>query len=42
MAVMLGGVDPGDELRILMTVFAFLASAWYSVVKYRKEKNFRP
>ena len=38
MAVMLGGVDPGDELRILMTVFAFLASAWYSVVKYRKEK----
>ena len=31
----------GDELRVLITVFAFLASAWYSVVQYRKEKHFR-
>lgn len=33
--------EPGDELRMLITVFAFLASAWYSVVQYRKEKHFR-
>ncbi|EOZ9308919.1 hypothetical protein ABQ455_21785 [Citrobacter freundii] len=33
--------EPGDEFRVLITVFAFLASAWYSVVQYRKEKHFR-
>ncbi|EGH9946284.1 hypothetical protein IFO22_004404 [Salmonella enterica] len=32
---------PADELRVLITVFAFLASAWYSIVQYRKEKHFR-
>lgn len=39
--LMLKGKEPGDELRVLITVFAFLASAWYSIVKYRKEKHFR-
>ncbi|WP_407205226.1 hypothetical protein [Enterobacter cloacae] len=39
--LMLKGKEPGDELRVLITVFAFLASAWYSVVQYRKEKHFR-
>lgn len=39
--LMLKGREPGDELRVLITVFAFLASAWYSVVQYRKEKHFR-
>lgn len=39
--LMLKGKEPGDELRVLITVFAFLASAWYSVVQYRKEKYFR-
>lgn len=41
MSVMLKGKEPGDELRVLITVFAFLASAWYSIVHYRKEKHFR-
>lgn len=35
-ALMLKGKEPGDELRVLITVFAFLASAWYSIVQYRK------
>lgn len=39
--LMLKGKEPGDELRVLITAFAFLASAWYSVVQYRKEKHFR-
>ncbi|MDU6107739.1 MAG: hypothetical protein E6655_06080, partial [Klebsiella pneumoniae] len=39
--LMLKGKEPGDELRVLITVFAFLASAWYCVVQYRKEKHFR-
>ncbi|EDN4742966.1 hypothetical protein MJV30_004280 [Salmonella enterica] len=39
--LMLKGKAPGDEFRVLITVFAFLASAWYSVVLYRKEKHFR-
>lgn len=39
--LMLKGKEPGDELRVLITVFAFLASAWYSVMHYRKEKYFR-
>ncbi|EBT4732568.1 hypothetical protein CK283_22770 [Salmonella enterica] len=39
--LMLKGKEPGDEFRVLITVFAFLASAWYSVVQYRKEKHFR-
>lgn len=29
--LMLKGKEPGDELRGLITVFAFLASAWYCV-----------
>lgn len=41
MTVMLTGKETGDELRVLITVFAFLASAWYSFVQYRKEKHFR-
>lgn len=40
-ALMLKGKEPGDELRVLITVFAFLASAWYSIVQYRKERHFR-
>ncbi|VTN48664.1 Uncharacterised protein [Klebsiella pneumoniae] len=36
--LMLKGKEPGDELRGLITVFAFLASAWYCVVQYRKEQ----
>ncbi|POT29169.1 hypothetical protein [Citrobacter braakii] len=39
--LMLKGKEPGDELRVLITVFAFLASAWYSVVQYKKDKHFR-
>lgn len=39
--LMLKGKGPGDELRVLITVLAFLASAWYSIVQYRKEKDFR-
>lgn len=39
--LMLKGKEPGYELRVLITVFAFLASAWYSVAQYRKEKYFR-
>lgn len=39
--LMLKGKEPGDELRVLNTVFAFLAPAWYSVVQYIKEKYFR-
>ncbi|HCI5970305.1 TPA: hypothetical protein NPN78_005308 [Klebsiella pneumoniae] len=37
--LMLQGKEPGDEFRVLITVFAFLASAWYGVVQYRKEKG---
>ncbi|HFT3675176.1 TPA: hypothetical protein ACHV7G_004582 [Klebsiella variicola] len=37
--LMLKGKEPGDEFRALITVFAFLASAWYCVVQYRKEKG---
>nr|ADD63417.1 hypothetical protein pKF94-047 [Klebsiella pneumoniae] len=37
--LMLKGKEPGDELRGLITVFAFLASAWYCVVQYRKEQG---
>lgn len=39
--LMLKGKEPCDKLRVLITVFAFLASAWYRVVQYRKEKYFR-
>ncbi|ECX2001753.1 hypothetical protein APF40_20030 [Salmonella enterica subsp. enterica serovar Newport] len=39
--LMLKGKEPGDELRVLITIFAFLASAWYSIVQYKKEKHFR-
>ncbi|ASQ15707.1 hypothetical protein [Enterobacter cloacae] len=39
--LMLMRKEPGGELRVLFTVFAFLASAWYSLVQYRKEKHFR-
>lgn len=41
LTLMLKGNEPGDELRVLITVFAFLASAWYCSVQYRKEKHFR-
>ena len=37
--LMLKEKEPGDEFRALITVFAFLASAWYCVVQYRKEKG---
>ena len=37
--LMLQGKETGDEFRVLITVFAFLASAWYCVVQYRKEKG---
>ncbi|SUH45533.1 Uncharacterised protein [Salmonella enterica subsp. arizonae] len=40
--LMLKGKEPGDELRVLITVFAFLASAWYSIVQYRKKSIFAP
>lgn len=39
--MMLKEKEPGDGLKMLITVFSFLASAWYSVVQYRKEKHFR-
>ncbi|WP_064732583.1 hypothetical protein, partial [Klebsiella pneumoniae] len=35
--LMLKGKEPGDEFRVLITVFAFLASIWYSVAQFRKE-----
>lgn len=38
--LMLKGKEPDYELRVLITVFAFMASAWYSFVQYRKEKYF--
>ncbi|MFH4081881.1 hypothetical protein WAJ09_21135, partial [Acinetobacter baumannii] len=38
--LMLKGKEPGDELRVLITVLAFLAAAWYCVVQYRKAKHF--
>lgn len=41
MTMMLKGKEPGDELRVVINVFAFLNSAWYSVALYRKEKHFR-
>jgi hypothetical protein len=37
MTMMLKGKEPGDELRVVINVFAFLSSAWYSVALYRKE-----
>ncbi|MFL9197723.1 hypothetical protein AB9E85_06125 [Escherichia coli] len=41
MTVMLKGDESGDEIRVMITIFAFLTSAWFSVVQYRKEKHFR-
>ena len=41
MTMMLKGKEPGNELRMVINVFAFLSSAWYSVALYRKEKHFR-
>jgi hypothetical protein len=41
MTMMLKGKEPGDELRVVINVFAFLSSAWYSVALYKKEKHFR-
>lgn len=32
---------PGDGFKVLITVFAFLASSGYSIVQDRKEKHFR-
>lgn len=40
MTMMLKGKEPGNELRMVINVFAFLSSAWYSVALYRKEKHF--
>jgi hypothetical protein len=37
MTMMLKGKEPGDELRVVINVFAFLSSAWYSVALYRKK-----
>ena len=39
--LMLKGKEPGDEFRVLITVFAFLASIWYSVAQFRKENKLR-
>lgn len=39
--LMLQGKEPGDEFRVLITVFAFLASIWYSVAQFRKENKLR-
>lgn len=39
--LMLKGKEPGDEFRVLITVFAFLASVWYSVAQFRKENKLR-
>ena len=41
MTMMLKGKEPGNGLRMVINVFAFLSSAWYSVALYRKEKHFR-
>lgn len=41
MTMMLKGKEPGNELRMVINVFAFLSSAWYSVALYRKENHFR-
>jgi hypothetical protein len=38
--LMLKGKEPGDEFRVLITVFAFLASAWYSICAVQKRKAF--
>ncbi|HDS6520130.1 TPA: hypothetical protein QHW61_005198 [Klebsiella oxytoca] len=38
MAAMFKGQEPGEGLRMLVTVFAFMASVWYCVVHYREEK----
>lgn len=39
--VMLRGKAPGSGLRMMITVFVLLASAWYRVMQYRKETHFR-
>ncbi|WP_200780705.1 hypothetical protein [Klebsiella oxytoca] len=39
MAAMLQGQGPGEGLRMLVTVFAFMASVWYCIVQYIKEKK---
>lgn len=39
--LMLKGKEPGDEFRVLITVFAFTASIWYSVAQFRKENKLR-
>lgn len=38
-AAMLQGQEPGEGLRMLVTVFAFMASVWYAVTQFRKEKR---
>ncbi|MCW9490384.1 hypothetical protein ORL56_24095 [Klebsiella michiganensis] len=38
-AAMLQGQEPGEGLRVLVTVFAFMASVWYAVTQFRKEKR---
>ncbi|EPU1047080.1 hypothetical protein ACYAVS_24170 [Klebsiella pneumoniae] len=36
---MLNGAQPGEENRVLISTFACLASAWYAVIQFRKEKS---
>lgn len=38
-AFMLNGVEPDEENRVLISSFACLASAWYAVIQFRKEKR---
>lgn len=36
---MLNGAEPNEENRVLISTFACLASAWYAVIQFRKEKR---
>ena len=38
-AFMFNGAEPGEENRVLISTFACLASAWYAVIQFRKEKR---
>ena len=38
-AFMLNGAELNEENRVLNSTFAFLASAWYAGVQFRKEKR---
>lgn len=41
-AAILKGQEPGEGLRVLVTIFAFMASVWYAVTQFRKEKRHDP